>query len=83
VVGSTIEFVVSDKHMRIEVKGVRTEGVDPMASAFGEMSTKIQETLIPRITIRVIRDGNSIFEGTGDKAVLEFVGDIDRLLAPS
>lgn len=77
--GDTVTYSVYDKRMRIEVKGTRASGVTLMAPSFGEMSTKIQETLASEVEIRFLKDGKLVFEGTGKNAGLEFVGNIEKL----
>ena len=76
---------VADRRYGLEIRAERREGVDLPAPVLGEMSSKVNETLRARIEVTLIRlDGGRrevLFSGTGRNAGLEFVGDIEVLLA--
>jgi tocopherol cyclase len=79
-----IELTVEDSRFRLEISADRTEGVDLPAPALGEMTAKVNESLRSRIRVGLYGKSRSgletLFEGEGRNAGLEFVGDIGELI---
>jgi tocopherol cyclase len=77
-----IVVIVEDRNYSLEMTAKREAGADLPAPLFGEMSSKVNESLKSKIFIRFTdkKSGAIIFSGTGRNAGLEFVGDINELL---
>ncbi len=79
-----IEVKLENKEGILEINAKRTEGVDLPAPSFGEMTSRVNESLNSKINVNfyIKKDGKKdlIFSGTGRNAGLEFVGDINELL---
>ncbi len=80
--GGKISFHVEDRSYRMEISADRTEGADLPAPSFGEMSSKVNESLNSRVRIVLYgkKEKRVIFMQDGRKAGLEFVGDIKELV---
>jgi tocopherol cyclase len=80
-----IRIAVEGRGRRLEIEASRTEGVELPAPSFGDMTSKVRESLRSRLTVRFTSGGpgsagERTFAGTGRNAGLEFVGDIDELV---
>jgi hypothetical protein len=77
-----IEAVVESREFKMEISAKREAGTDLPAPSFGEMSSKVNESLKSRIEVRLTdkKSNQVLFSGTGRKAGLEFVGDVKELL---
>lgn len=80
--GNKIEATVENDEFQLVVSADRTEGADLPAPVFGEMSSKVNESLKSQIDVKLTekRSGAEIFSGRGRNSGLEFVGNIDELL---
>ena len=89
--GSKIESIdLDDQEVRLEVKNtgyrlkiraLRVEGGLLQAPTKVEMGRRIMETLNAKIAIRLeTQDGEILYEGTGENAGLETVGDLNQLI---
>ncbi len=80
-----ISFEVEDRRFILEIRADRREGFDLPAPLLGTMSSKVNESLQAHVGVALFdkQDGPSrlVFRGLGRNAGLEFVGDIDVLLA--
>lgn len=77
----TVEWVVSDKHKRLEITAHRAEASILPGPTRQEMGMRVPETLKAVISVCVTRTaGGTIFEGTGTCAGLEVAGDLAKLL---
>jgi len=78
-----VSFSLEDSRYRLKIKGEKKEGVVLAAPKFGEMSSKITESLASVVEVsfyRKKRKGREkIFEGRGKNAGLEITGDIKEL----
>jgi tocopherol cyclase len=77
-----IKAIVEDRDYKLEISASRQEGADLPAPKFGEMSSKVNESLRSKLSVKLIniRDNSVLFAGEGRNAGLEFVGDIEELL---
>jgi hypothetical protein len=80
---SRIVIRLEDRRLGLVVEVDRKEGADLRGPVRGEMSSKVQESLRARVSVALYELGNEarpLFSGTGRRAGLEFVGDIEQLL---
>jgi tocopherol cyclase len=76
-----VAWVVSDRHIRLELEAVQTAGGLLYGPTRQDMGKRVDETLDAVIRIRLSeRNGRVLFEGSGRHAGLEINGDIPRLL---
>ncbi len=76
-----VEWVVSDKHKRLEINARRAEASILPGPSRHDMGVRVPETLKAVISVSLTRTGGGlIFEGTGTCAGLEVAGDLDKLL---
>ena len=75
-----IRIVVTSKNHHLEIEAKRTKGVDLPAPNMGEMTSKVNESLKSKISLKLFENNKLIFSGVGRNAGLEFVGDIQELL---
>jgi hypothetical protein len=84
VTDSHIEILAENKGYYLEIKSDRTAGVDLPAPKLGEMTARVNESLMSNIEVKFSGKTPSgraiIFTGTGRNSGLEFVGDIKELL---
>jgi len=81
----TIRVAVEGRRARLEIEADRSEGVELPAPSFGDMTSKVRETLRSRVRVRWTAGGpgkrdEAAFSGTGRNAGLELVGDIAGLM---
>jgi len=75
-----IKIVVTNKNHHLEIEAERTKGVDLPAPNMGEMTSKVNESLKSKISLKLYENNKLIFSGVGRNAGLEFVGDIQELI---
>jgi tocopherol cyclase len=76
-----VEWVISDRHMRLELCAVQAGGGLLYGPTRKDMGKRVDETLDGVIDVRLsARSGAVLFEGCGRHAGLEINGDIPRLL---
>lgn len=76
-----VHLEVRNTRYRLKIRALRVEGGLLQAPTKVEMGRRIMETLNAKISIRLEnRDGEILYEGTGENAGLETVGDLDRLI---
>jgi hypothetical protein len=75
-----IKIVVANRNHRIKIEAQRTKGVDLPAPSQGEMTSKVNESLNSKISLKLYEKNKLIFAGEGKNAGLEFVGDIQELI---
>lgn len=75
-----IKIVVTNKNHHLEIEAKRTKGVDLPAPNMGEMTSKVNESLKSKISLKLYENNKLIFSGVGRNAGLEFVGDIQELI---
>jgi len=80
-----IRIAVEGRGRRLEIEALRTGGTELPAPSFGDMTSKVRESLRARLDVRFAWSGGSTpedreFAGSGRSAGLEFVGDISELV---
>ncbi len=75
-----IELVISDKKHTLEISGDRIKGAELAAPKYGEMKSRVNETLQSKIRVRLLEGGREIFSGEGRNSGLEFNGSIEELI---
>jgi hypothetical protein len=77
-----VRWVMRNRTHRLEILAMRSEGGLLMAPTPQGMGRRIAETLSAEINVRLIRltTGMVEFNGKGNYAGLEAVGDLDHLM---
>jgi len=75
-----IELFISGSGRTLEISGDRVKGADLAAPKFGEMKSRVNETLKSKIRVRLAEDGKEIFSDEGRNSGLEFNGNIEELI---
>lgn len=76
-----VHLEVRNGGFRLKIRALRAEGGLLQAPTKVEMGRRIMETLNAKISIRLeTREGDLLYQGTGENAGLETVGDLDRLI---
>jgi hypothetical protein len=75
-----IELVISDKRHTLEISGDRIKGAELAAPKYGQMTSRVNETLKSKIRVSLIENGKEIFSGEGRNSGLEFNGSIEELI---
>lgn len=76
-----VQLEVQNAGFRLKIRALRAEGGLLQAPTKVEMGRRIMETLNAKISIRLeTREGDLLYQGTGENAGLETVGDLDRLI---
>ena len=77
-----IEAIVENREYQLTISASRQAGADLAVPAFGEMNSKVNESLKSNIEIKLVDNKTKllIFKGTGRNAGLEFVGNVEELL---
>jgi hypothetical protein len=76
-----VHLEVRNAGYRLKIRALRAEGGLLQAPTKVEMGRRIMETLNAEISIRLeAREGELLYQGTGENAGLETVGDLDRLI---
>jgi len=77
-----VAWVLRNRRHRLSLKAWRAQGGLLLGPTPEDMGTRVMETLSASIDVRLeTLQGDLIFEGTGEHAGLEVVGDLERLLA--
>ncbi len=77
-----VEWQVSDRTSVLKMTAHRSKGGLLYGPTREQMGDRVGETMLSEITVLLCtRDGDVLFEGTGQHAGLEVHGDLDRLLA--
>jgi hypothetical protein len=77
-----VDWVVSDRHLRLEMQVVQAGGGLIFGPTRQNMGRRVDETLDASLWVRLReRGGRMLFEGSGRHAGLEINGDVQRLLA--
>ena len=78
---SEVYIEVKNADFRLKIRALRVEGGLLQAPTKVEMGRRIMETLNAKISVRLETIGGEVlYEGTGENAGLETVGDLDRLI---
>jgi hypothetical protein len=84
VTSDNIEIIAENKQCWLEIRAKRTPGLDLPAPKFGDMTSRVNESLSSEIEVKLfkktVNGREMIFGGAGKNAGLEFVGDIGELL---
>ena len=76
-----VRLEVKNTRYRLKIRALRVEGGLLQAPTKVEMGRRIMETLNAKIAIRLeTQDGEILYEGTGENAGLETVGDLNKLI---
>jgi hypothetical protein len=76
-----VRLEVKNTGYRLKIRALRVEGGLLQAPTKVEMGRRIMETLNAKIAIRLeTQDGEILYEGTGENAGLETVGDLNKLI---
>ena len=79
-----VEWVVSDRHLRLEMQAVKAGGGLIYGPTPYNMGRRVDETLDASLFVRLAEpDGRVLLEDRGRHAGLEISGDVSRLLAAS
>ena len=77
-----VAWVLRNRRHRLSLKAWRAQGGLLLGPTPEDMGTRVMETLSASIDVRLeTLQGDLIFEGKGEHAGLEVVGDLERLLA--
>lgn len=77
-----VAWVLRNRRHRLSLKAWRAQGGLLLGPTPEDMGTRVMETLSASIDVRLeTLQGDLVFEGTGEHAGLEVVGDLERLLA--
>ncbi len=80
--GSRVKWVVSNRHLRLEMEATQAGGGLLYGPAHHDMGKRVDETLNADLSVHLSeRSGKVLFDGKGRHAGLEINGDIPRLLA--
>ena len=83
--GARKTLSIRDERVELNFKGPKTElriaaqqsrGTSLMSPISGEMTGKIQESLLAEVQVQLLENGRVIFEGMGRNAGLEVAGDV-------
>jgi hypothetical protein len=77
---SSIELALSDGRYTLEISGARVTGAELAAPKFGEMSSRVNESLRSIIKTRLLENGREIFAGEGRNGGVEFNGSVEELI---
>jgi hypothetical protein len=79
-----ISLVVRNKSHRLHIHALRSKGGILQAPTLKEMDRRIIETINSRVGVRFeTKSGQLIYQGLGQHAGLEVVGDLEKLLSMS
>ncbi len=78
-----ISLCLTDKLYKLSIEAKREKGVDLPAPQLGTMTSKVNESLSSEISIQLTnkKTGAILYEGIGQNAGLEFVGNTAEMLA--
>ena len=71
-----VEIEISMSDTLLTVSARRTDGASLLSPVMGSMKGRIDETLTSEITVKLTRNGKTVFHGTGTDAGLEVIGEI-------
>jgi hypothetical protein len=70
-----------DKKHRIEITGTQAPGAKLVTPITGNMTGKVNESMMGTLDVRFFENDRLVFEGTGRNAGLEIAGEVGELLA--
>ena len=76
-----VEWIIRDKHYRLEIMATRPEGGLLQAPDRVSMHQRVEETMSATVEVRLSAlRGGTLYDGTGRHAGLEVYGDLETLL---
>jgi hypothetical protein len=80
-----VHWVIQDRKHRLEIQAARVQGVPLRGPSRADMGVRVPETLDATIDVRLVELRNKtsalVFEGQGQYAGLEVVGEVERLVS--